>query len=170
MRRPFSLLVVVGICLSFLNTSHAAAGGKAHVTTFHSALSRGGSVTMHIQPGKADGSLVVRNINVADVPLRCMVANGESVMQHSGVFSIAGLPVNKTLQPAQSLDNFRAHEFSLVSDNYGTGFPSWGLTVKFLPIDPHRVNVYVQVESYPAEYTSCYADTPHAVKRFRLPN
>ena len=163
-------VVVFVAAIGLLEAGQTAAATNGGVTTFHSALSRGGSVAMHVKPGKADGSLVVKDVSVANVPLRCMVANGESVTQHSDVFSKASLPVNKTLLLAQPITNVRAHELTVLSENYGTGFPSWALTVKILTIAPHRVNVYVQVESYPAEYTSCYADTPHAVKKFHPPS
>lgn len=166
MRRYLSLLVVVGICLSFLNASHAAAGGKGHVTTYHSALKKGGAITLKIEPGK-NRWVRIKSVALSDVPMSCLsLHNVDNPERYVTPFSVSAYPVNKSTRLAPRSDRTWP---SISLDSGYDGFPSWQLQVSFpTKSDTSPSGVDVQLTDYVDEQTVCSFFSVAAI-RLRLP-
>jgi hypothetical protein len=166
MRRHLSLLVVVGICLSFLNASHAAAGGKGKVTTYHSALKKGGAITLKIEPGK-NRWVRIKSVALSDLSMSCLtVHNIDNPERYAAPFSLSTHPVNESTRLVPRSDRTWP---SISIDSGYSGFPSWELQVSFptkSETSPSGVNV--RLTDYVDEQTICSYYSVAAVQ-LRLP-
>jgi hypothetical protein len=165
--RHRSLLVVVGCCLSFLTASHAAAAGKGHVTTYHSALKKGGAITLKIEPGK-NRWVRIKSVALSDVSMSCLsLHNVDNPERFVTPFSLSTYPVNKLTRLAPRPDRTWP---SFGIDSGYDGFPSWELQVSFPTKSESSSSVVnVRLTDYLDEQTVCSFYSVAAVQ-LRLPD